>query len=478
MTQLTLTSLDGSPQSVDSTAIQELQQHLRGQLLLPGDEKYENARRIWNGAHDKRPGLIVQCTGAADVIDSVNFARKHSLLVSIRGGGHNVAGTALCEGGLLIDLSLLRGVHVHPDQRMADVGPGATLGDLDRETQAFGLVAPAGIVSTTGVAGLTLGGGMGWVRRKYGMTIDNLLSVDIVTADGSFLRASEEENQDLFWAVRGGGGNFGVVTSFRFRLHPLGPIVYFAAPMYPIERAPDILPRWRDFCEGTPDEVSSFFIFQTLPAAEAFPKEVWNKEVVALPTMYAGSVEEGEQILQPLRELGETVLDLSTPLPFRALQQAFDWIFPSGHRYYWKTTTLPVLDDVAINALLEVGTKRSSPGTVVGVWQMGGAISKVGDEATGYGPRSDPWTVNIDSGWSDPSEDDRHIAFTREGWKHLQAVSSGGMYLHYGALEKEDQIRAAYGPIYDRLAEIKARYDPMNLFRVNQNIRPKTEAAV
>lgn len=478
MTNLILTSHDGSPQSIDAAAIQELQQSLRGQLLLPDHEKYENLRRIWNGAHDKRPGLIVQCTGTADVIDTVNFARKHGLLVSIRGGGHNVAGTALCDGGLVIDLSLLRGVHVHPDQRIADVAPGATLGDLDRETQAFGLVVPAGIVSTTGVAGLTLGGGMGWVRRKYGLTIDNLLSVDMVTADGSFLRASEEEHKDLFWAVRGGGGNFGVVTSFRFRLHPLGPIVYFAAPMYPIERASEILPRWRDFCDGMPDEVSSFFLFQTLPAADAFPKEVWNKGVVVLPTLYTGAVEEGEKILQPLRAMGETVLDLSTPLPFRALQQAFDWLFPSGNRYFWKTATLPMLDDAAINAIVEVGTKRSSPGTAVGVWQMGGAISRVSDDATGYGPRSDPWTVNIDSGWTDPAEDEQHIAFTREGWNQLQAVSSGGMYLHYGSLEKEDQIRAAYGPIYDRLAEIKARYDPMNLFRVNQNIRPLGKAVV
>lgn len=476
MTDLMMTTLDGSTQSLASDVVTGFQQGLRGQLLHPGVSGYDDVRRIWNGVHDTRPGLIVECTGTADVIDAVNFAREHRLLVSIRGGGHNVAGTSLCDGGLMIDLSRLRSIRVDPTARTADVDPGATLGDLDRETQAFGLVAPAGVVSSTGIAGLTLGGGIGWVRRKYGMSIDNLLSVDMVTADGAFRRASAEENPDLFWAVRGGGGNFGVITSFRFQLHPLGPMVYFAAPIYPVEKASEILRRWRDFCAGTSDDVSGFLFFQSLPAVEAFPQEVWNREVVALPTMYAGSAEEGEKVLQPLREMGETVLDLSGPMPFRMLQQAFDWVFPTGGRYYWKTTTLPDLNDEAIAALVEVGTSRSSSQTVVGVWQMGGAMARVPSEATGYGPRSDPWTVNIDSGWTDPTEDDRHIAFTREAWERLQAVSGGGMYLHYGSLEKDEQIRAAYGANYARLVEIKTKYDPMNLFRVNQNVKPAAEA--
>jgi len=469
---MTLTTLDGSTKIVASDEIDGLRQRLRGPLLQSDSGGYEEATRIWNGVHRKRPGLIAVCTGVADVIDTVNFAREHGLLVSIRGGGHNVAGTALCDGGVAIDLSRLRAVRVNPSTRIADVDPGATLGDLDRETQAFGLVAPAGVVSTTGVAGLTLGGGIGWVRRKYGMTIDNLLSVDMVTADGEFLTASDAEHPDLFWAIRGGGGNFGVITSFRFQLHPLGLLVYLAAPMYPIEHSSDILPRWRDFCDGTSDEVSSFCLFQTLPAAAAFPQAVWNRGVVALPTVYAGSVEDGQKALQPLREMGEPVLDLSGPIPFTALQQAFDWLFPSGGRYYWKTTTLPTLDHRAMATVAEIGASRSSPGTVVGVWQMGGALARVADDATGYGPRSDPWTVNVDASWTDAIEDDRHIAFARDAWTRLQAVSSGGMYLHYGSLEKEDQIKAAYGKNYGRLVEIKTRYDPMNLFRVNQNIRP------
>ncbi len=471
---MTLTTLEGSTTVVAPDEIDGLRQRLRGPLLQSDSDGYEEATRIWNGVHRKRPGLIAVCTGVADVIDIVNFAREHALLVSIRGGGHNVAGTALCDGGVVIDLSRLRGVRVKPGARIADVDPGATLGDLDRETQAFGLVAPAGVVSTTGVAGLTLGGGMGWVRRKHGLSIDNLVSVDMVTADGRFLTVSDDEHADLFWAIRGGGGNFGVITSFRFRLHPLGPLVYFAAPMYPIEQASTILPKWRDFCAGASDNVSSICLFQTLPAAEAFPQAVWNREVVALPTVYAGSVEDGQKALQALREMGEPVIDLSGPIPFTALQQAFDWVFPSGGRYYWKTTTLPALDDRAMAIVAEIARSRSSPGTVVGVLQMGGAIARVADNATGYGPRSDPWTVNVDSCWTNATEDDQHIAFTRNAWERLQAVSSGGMYLHYGSLEKEDQIRAAYGANYDRLVEIKTRYDPMNLFRVNQNIRPST----
>jgi FAD/FMN-containing dehydrogenase len=459
---------------LDLSAVEELKKKLRGKLLVPGAEGYDGARAIFNGVHNKRPGLITQCSGAADVIDAVNFVREHGLLLSIRGGGHSVAGTALCDGGLTIDLSGLRGVQVNPRKRVANVGPGATLGDLDRETQIFGLVAPAGVVSSTGVAGLTLGGGMGWVRRKHGLSIDNLLSVDIVTADGEFLHASEEENADLFWAVRGGGGNFGVVTSFRFQLHPLGPMIYFAAPIYPAEKAAQILPRWRDFCNQTPDEVSGFLFFQTLPAAEAFPNAVWNREVVVLPTLYAGPVEAGEKALQPLRRMGESILDLSGPMPFRMLQQAFDWVFPAGQRYYWKTTTLQALNDDAIKDLIEIGTSRSSPQTVVGIWQMGGAMARVADEATGYGSRQSLWTVNIDSGWLNPAEDERHVAFTRSAWERLQNVSDGGMYLHYGTLEKEEQIRAAYGANYERLVNVKSRYDPMNLFRVNQNIRPKT----
>ncbi len=388
-------------------------------------------------------------------------------------GGHNVAGTSLCEGGITIDLSGLRSVRVDPEARIADVDPGATIGDLDRETQAFGLVAPSGVVSETGIAGLTLGGGIGWVRRKYGLASDNLLSVDIVTADGVFRHASDDEHPDLFWALRGGGGNFGVVTSFRFRLHPVGPTVYFAAPMYPMERAAEIVPLWRDFCEEVDDdEISSFCIFQTLPEADAFPKELWGREVIALPTVHVGPVEEGEAALAPLRGYGEPLLDMSGPSSWCDLQQAFDWIFPAGKRYYWKTNSLGPLTTDSIAAIIDVGTSRSSPGTGVAIWQSGGAMSRVADDATGFGPRGAPWGLNIDAGWTDPAEDEAHIAWTRDAWARLKEFAGEGQYVNYAALESSDQLRLAFGANFERLREIKRRYDPDNLFRVNQNIRP------
>lgn len=475
MSRIALTALGGSEVTLDDTLVEGFAARLHGPLLRPGDEVYDEARRLFNGIHDQRPGLIARCTGVADVRDAVNFAREHGILLSIRGGGHNVAGTASSEGGLMIDLSGLRGVRVDPGRRIAEVGPGATWGDVDRETQAFGLVAPGGVVSTTGVAGLTLGGGFGWVRRKYGMTIDSLLSVDMVTADGDFVHANEEENSDLFWAVRGGGGNFGVVTSFRFQLHPLGPEVYLAAPMYPIEEAREILPRWRDFCEGLDDETSGFAMYQTLPAAESFPEDVWNRKVLALPAMYAGPVEEGQRVLQPLREMGEPVLDMSGVMPFQQLQQAFDWLFPWGGRYYWKTATVPDLDEKTIDAIVSVGEGRSAPGTISAIWQMGGAVSRVAPDATAYGSRA-AWLLDCDSAWTDPAKDEAHIEFTRQAWERMNACSDGGMYLHYGDAEPEEQIRQAYGDNYHRLVEIKQRWDPMNLFRRNQNIAPGSAA--
>jgi FAD/FMN-containing dehydrogenase len=475
VSRIPVTSLDGSKGTVDQNRVETLRRELGGDLLRSGDPGYDEARSLFNGMHDKHPALIARCTGVADVVDAVNFAREHGILLSIRSGGHNVAGTSCCDGGLVIDLSGLRGVRVDPDRRIADVQPGATWGEVDRETQVFGLVAPGGVVSTTGVAGLTLGGGLGWVRRKYGMSIDNLESADVVTANGDFVHASDEENQDLFWAIRGGGGNFGVVTSFRFRLNPLGPQVYLAAPMYAIEEAREILARWRDFCEGLGDEASGFAIFQTLPAAEAFPEEVWNREVVALPAMYAGPVDEGERILQPLREMGEPVLDLSGALAFRELQQGFDWLFPWGGRYYWKTATIPELNPKAIDTIVDVGESRRSPRTASGIWQMGGALSRVAPEETAFGSREAAWLVDYNAAWSDPAEDKDHVDSTREAWARLNSVSDGGMYLHFGSAEPAEQVRAAYGDNYERLVEIKERWDPGNLFRMNQNIVPGSE---
>jgi FAD/FMN-containing dehydrogenase len=475
MSSLQIATLDGGQREIAPGALDGLQSGMRGRLVRPGDESYDATRAIWNGHHDRRPALIIRCQGVGDVVDAVKFARDHRLLVSVRGGGHNVAGTSMCDGGVCIDLSLMKGIHVDPVARRARVEAGATWADLDREAQVFALAAPGGIISSTGVAGLTLGGGMGWLRRLHGMSADNLIGVEIVTADGELRRASTSENPDLFWAVRGGGGNFGIVTSFRFMLHPVGPVVMLAAPMYPAEHAMEAMRFYREFCASSPDQVSSYALFMTVAPVPAFPAHAHGRKVVAFPAVYTGPVEEGAQRLQMLREFAEPLIDLSGPIPYRALQQAFDWVFPKGGFYYWKTTNLRGLDDDVLDVLVPIGVERSSPATVVGVWQLGGAMARVGPADTAYGRRDAPFLVNLDSAWREPAEAERHIAWTRDAWARLRPFSDGGMYLHYNAIEAEAEIRAAYGDNYDRLARVKAKFDPDNLFRLNQNIRPDPE---
>jgi hypothetical protein len=476
MTDISLTTRDGTQTSCSIDTIADLRGRIKGPVLAAGDACYEEVRRIWNGAHDRRPALIARCAGVADVIEAVNFGRQTGALIAVRGGGHNVAGTSMCEGGLVIDLSPMKGIRVDPVARRAWAQSGATWGDLDRETQAFALVTPGGNISSTGIAGLTLGGGMGWFRRAFGMSADNVVSVDIVTADGRFRTASNQEHEDLFWAVRGGGGNFGVVTSFEYQLYPLGPQVMLVSPIYAAERAEQIVRYWRRCCENTPDEFSSYVIFMTIPPGPGFPQTLHGRRVVVLAGAWAGTVEEGAQHLQPLRECETPLLDLSGPMPYVALQSAFDWLFPKGNLYYWKTVTLDRLSDEAIATVVEAANSSPSPGTVVGIWQQGGALSRRPASATAYGPRNEPFMVNIDSGWADPYESDRNIAWTRECWAALQRFSRGGMYLNYGSLEPEEQVRAAYGENYDRLVRAKDKYDPENVFRLNQNIRPTSSA--
>lgn len=477
MAGLRVTTSAGGEAVLEDGAVEAFKARLRGALLRPSDDGYDDARAIWNGMIDKRPALIVRCTGAADVVDAVNFARSHGLLLAVRGGGHNVAGNAVCDGGLMIDLSLLRGVRVDPGERKAWAQGGATWGDLDRETQAFGLAAPGGVVSTTGIAGLTLGGGFGWLRRKHGLSIDNLQSVDIVTADGHFRKASEKENADLFWAVRGGGGNFGVVTSFEFRLHPVGPEVMLAAAMYPVAQAPAFAPRWREFMAKAPDEVSSQMAFWNVPDIEAFPAHARGKPVVIFAAVYAGPVEKGQRVLQPLREFGTPLVDLSGPAPFTGVQRSFDPFFPKGSlQYYWKSIYLNGLSDEVIAAIAAAAAQRPSPKTLINVWSMGGAMSRVRAEDTAFGDRSAAFLLEISSTWEGAKDAERNIAWTRDFWAGMKRFSSGGLYLNFPGLgeEREDLVRAAYGANYERLVALKGKYDPQNLFRLNQNIKPKT----
>src|SRR3954466_3915101 len=368
--------------TLDQAAVQEFAAGLRGPVLSPGEDGYDDARAIWNGLIDRRPALIVQCTGAADVVDSVNFARDHGLLLSVRGGGHNVAGNAVNDGGLVIDLSQMNGVHVDPATQTVRAQGGALWGDCDRETQLFGLAVPGGVVSTTGIAGLTLHGGMGHLRRKHGLSIDNLLSVDIVTADGQLRRASATENEDLFWAVRGAGSNFGVVTSFEFQAHPVGPMLMVAAVFYPLEDVKTLLPAWIDAMNAMPDEVSSVAICWSVPAEEPFPPELHGKPIFVVAGSYVASLEGGESVVQPLRELGEPLIDLSGPWPWLGLQSGFDALFPKGGFYYWKSRGLAEISAAAVDEIADFAARRPSPLTDIVIWHQGGAMSAVGESDT------------------------------------------------------------------------------------------------
>ena len=457
--------------ALDPEAVRAFAAELRGPLLEPDDPGYDAARALQNGMIDRRPALIVRCSGAADVIAAVNFARDHDLPLSVRGGGHNVAGNAVCDDGVVIDLSSMRGVHVDPRGRVAYVQGGATWGDLDRETQVFGLATPGGVVSTTGIGGLTLHGGMGHLRRKHGLSLDNLLAVDIVTADGRLRHASADEEPDLFWAVRGAGSNFGVVTSFEFRLHPVGPTVMLCAAMYALEDGPAVLRGWRDYIATTPDDFTPLAVFRSVP--DGFPPELVGRPIVILAGVHAGPVEEGERIARPLRELATPLLDMSGPMPFAAIQSAFDPFFPKGLRQYWKSTYVESLSDPLIDALCDLAAARPSSKTTTDIWPQAGAVGRAGGEETGLGPRP-PVMLAFESTWPDPADDEANIAWARGAWTSMQRFSSRGIYLNFPGFgeEKEALVRAAYGENYPRLRALKARFDTANLFRANLNIPP------
>lgn len=472
MSSSTLKTSSGADVVVDTS---ELEAHLGDRLIWPSDPRYEEARRVWNGMIDRRPGLIARCRGVSDVIHAVRFAREHELLLAVRGGGHNVAGFGTCDGGLVIDLSTMNAVRVDPSASTARCEGGAVLGDLDRETQAFGLAAPGGVVSTTGVAGLTLGGGQGWLRRTHGMACDSLVSADIVTADGRLLTLSAEQSFDLFWAIRGGGGNFGVVTSFEFQLYPVGPTVAFAGPVYPMEAAPDVLRGLREFMADAPDEINATTVHWRLPTSPPFPEAVQGKDVIILGAIHAGSAETGERMLQPLRELGETVLDLSGRMPWIALQQMFDPFYPKGElHYYWKSIYLDSLSDEVIDTIDAYALKRPSPMSNAIVWALGGAMDRGGDNAA-VSKGGAPYSVEILSNWSDPNDDDANIAWAREFYDAVKPFSSGTPNVNFPGLGEDsaDFVRAAYGSSYERLVAVKRKYDPTNLFRLNQNINPE-----
>jgi FAD/FMN-containing dehydrogenase len=470
---LRIETLSGGTTTLPEEQVEELRMMtFRGPLIGPGDDSYDEARVVQNAMHDRRPGLIIRCSGTADVIDAVNLAREHQLLTAVRGGGHSIGGLCTCDDGVMIDLSAMRGVWVDPDRRVVRVQGGCTWGDVDREAQAFGLAVPGGIVSTTGVAGLTLGGGIGWLHRKWGLACDNLLAAEIVTADGQLLRASGSQNEDLFWALRGGGGNFGVVTAFEFAAHELGPIVMAAAPIYGVDAADDVMRAWRAWTETLPDEVTTRSVFWSMPEDPSLPPAVHNQEVLILGALYAGSADEGETVLQPIREFATPLADLSEQMPYRMFQAAFDPFFPKGEiASYWKSTYLPALNDDAVDLVVKRARSRLSPLTLVHVPLMGGATSRLGATETAFGDRSAPYMLSVDGNWVEPDHAQAEIAWVRETIDEAQRFSSG-TYLNFGGDEPDASaaVEAAFGENLPRLREIKQKYDPQNLFRLNNNI--------
>jgi FAD/FMN-containing dehydrogenase len=454
--------------------LEPLRHSISGPVIDPDDDGYDAARAIWNGAIDRRPACVARCTGVADVVAAVRFARERDRLVAVRSGGHGVGGHAICDGGLVIDLSPMKGIRVVPAARTARAEAGVLWGELDRETQLHGLATVGGIVTHTGIAGLTLGGGIGWLTRKHGATVDNLLSVDLVTAEGELLTASGDENPDLFWGIRGGGGNFGVVTSFEYGLHPIGPIVLAGPIFHPLGDAPEVLRFYREFIAAAPDELTTIFELSVAPPAPFLPEDVHGKPIVMVGACYAGAPEEGIEVVRPLKELGNPIVDLLEPKLYTELQALFDPSVPHGWHRYWKSVELPPLTDDAIDTLVEHASAQTSPKSYCIVFQLGGALARAGKDETAFSQRDAAHNVNINAVWTeDDPEGDRHVAWARDFFSAMQPHAGGHVYLNFLGDEGAERVRQAYGDRqYQRLVELKRAYDPTNFFRLNQNIEP------
>jgi len=470
----TLSTVTGDTIDLDGS-LDTLADRLRGRLLRAGDDGYDDARALWNGLTDRSPAAIARCADTADVQATVRFAGEHDLLLAVRGGGHNVAGTAGVDGGLVIDLSDLRDVEVEAASRRARVGGGATFADVDAATQAHGLAVPGGLVSATGVGGLTLSGGLGWLRRKHGLTCDNLVAATLVTADGTVRNVDEDTDPEVLWGLRGGGGNLGVVTKFTFRLHPVGPEVFLALVAYPLDRAEAVLRVYRDWTDGLADEVSSLMVGGSVPEADGFPRERWGEPCVLLVACAATELDRGEALTRPIRELGDPIADLSGPLPYVELQQLFDADYPDGDRYYWRSTYLPELTDEVITRAIEWVERRPSARSTVDLWHLGGAIARIAANGTAYGDRAAPFLLGVEANWTDPADDGANLAWTRGCTDAFADLSTGRPYLNFpGFLEQgEAAVRAALGQEnHDRLRRLKRRLDPGNRFRLHQNVPP------
>ncbi|HVJ41414.1 MAG TPA: FAD-binding oxidoreductase [Dongiaceae bacterium] len=448
--------------TVDTALIDAFKEGFHGRVILPGDADYDRAREIWNANIDRHPGMIAQCLGTADIIRAVTFARENSLVVAVRGGGHNVAGRGLCDDGIVIDLSLMKGVHVDPHRQTAWIQAGATLGDIDRETALYGLAVPCGVISRTGIAGLTLGGGVGWLVRKYGLSCDNLISCEVVTADGKLVTASEETHADLFWGLRGGGGNFGVVSSFLFRAHPVF-MVLGGMILYPRDAAKAVLQKYRNFVRGAPEELTAYAALMSTPEGQP---------AIAIIACCCGDPAEGEKVLAPLRSFGAPLADLIQPLPFPAMQAMFDGAFPDRSHNYWKSAFLTELPEDVIDIIVEHANRMASPLSAIMVEFYGGAMGRIAPTATAFSQRQADYNIGVMSQWLDAGESDRHIRLARQAYDALQPFATGRYLSNFVSDENPDQVREAFGDNYARLRAVKTKYDPANLFSLNQNVKP------
>ena len=458
--------------TIPSPKIEQLKSGFQGEVLLPGDAAYDDARAIWNAMIDKRPAVIARCASTADVVRAVKFARENSLVLAVRGCGHNIAGSALCDDGIVVDLSRMKAAKVDAAKRRVTVEAGASLADLDAATQAHGLATPLGINSTTGVAGLTLGGGFGWLSRKLGMTVDNLESAEVVTASGDVVRASATEHPDLFWALRGGGGNFGVVTRFEFQLHPVGPNVLSGLIVYPLASAKTILQKYREFMAKAPDELSVWTVLRQAPPLPFLPASVHGTGVVVLAILYAGDPKAGEPLIEPLRNFGTPLGEHVGVQPYVAWQQAFDPLLTPGARNYWKSHNFTVLKDELLDTVIEYVGKLPSPECEIFFGAIGAATTRTAPDAMAYAHRDALYVMNVHGRWREAADDERCIAWARDYFKASAPFASGGVYVNFLTADETDRVKSAYGPNFARLAQIKRKYDPDNLFRTNQNIEP------
>jgi hypothetical protein len=466
MVNLQIKKNEGTVIMLQEEVIEAFRTKLRGELLLPEDDSYDETRVIWNAMHDKHPAMIARCIGTADVVAAVNFAHENNLLLVVRGGGHNVAGKGMCDHGLAIDLSLMKGIRVDPTNMTARAEAGVVWGEFDHETQAFGLATTGGFHRTTGIAGVTLGGGLGYLMRRFGLSCDNLLSADIVTADGQLRTASESENEDLFWGIRGGGGNFGIVTSFEYRLHQVGPMVLGGLMFHPMPRAREAFQFHREFSRMSPEELA------ISPALLHSPD---GHPGAGFLVCYSGPVEQGEEVIRPLREFGPPVMDMVSPLPYTAMQAISYDLFPPGRLNYWKSSFVDELSDDAIDTIIARYESVPSPYTVVALEHLGGAVRRVGKAATAFGERGAEYSLIITGEWLDPAETEKNIQWTQNCWEAMRPFTRESVYVNYLDVEEEGRIKGAYGADEDkftRLIALKNKYDPTNLFRVNQNIKP------